>query len=212
MTRRGFTLIELLVVIAIIAILAAILFPVFARAREKARQASCLSNMKQLSLGVIMYTQDYDEKMPYGDANSINYHYCLWEGTQPYIKNMQVLVCPSDSQASCLSGGCPPNGTNWGAEWATWRLSYGYNYSLGGTSTGAQQYPAETGILAEMIQRPYFYQQGATGLPNGGIGIGYTSAPTRLNNRHNDGMNIGFGDGHAKWVKDSQVAYTRSNL
>ncbi|NLO04745.1 MAG: prepilin-type N-terminal cleavage/methylation domain-containing protein, partial [candidate division WS1 bacterium] len=64
MRRKGFTLIELLVVIAIIAILAAILFPVFARAREKARQTSCLSNLKQISLAVIMYTQDYDDRMP----------------------------------------------------------------------------------------------------------------------------------------------------
>ena len=64
MSRRGFTLIELLVVIAIIAILAAILFPVFAKAREKARQTSCLSNVKQLGLGLMMYAQDYDEKLP----------------------------------------------------------------------------------------------------------------------------------------------------
>lgn len=64
MRRKGFTLIELLVVIAIIAILAAILFPVFAKAREKARQASCLSNIKQLSLGVVMYTEDYDQTYP----------------------------------------------------------------------------------------------------------------------------------------------------
>ncbi|MCD6351947.1 MAG: prepilin-type N-terminal cleavage/methylation domain-containing protein, partial [Armatimonadetes bacterium] len=67
--RRGFTLIELLVVIGIIAILAAILFPVFARAREKARQASCLSNLKQLALGFLMYIQDYDERLP---------RYCWW--------------------------------------------------------------------------------------------------------------------------------------
>jgi len=66
--RRGFTLIELLVVIAIIAILAAILFPVFARAREKARQSSCLSNVKQLDLAVQMYIQDYDEMLPYGQG------------------------------------------------------------------------------------------------------------------------------------------------
>ena len=211
MRRIGFTLIELLVVIAIIAILAAILFPVFARAREKARQSSCLSNMKQLGLGVLMYTQDYDEKLPYGSSVPINLHYCLWEGTQPYIKNMQVLVCPSDGAASCLSGGCPPLGTNWGAEWASWRLSYGYNYSLEGQSVGRSQYPAETAILAEMIERPYFYQQGAA-LPNGGIGIGYTASPHRLSNRHNEGMNICFLDGHAKWVKNDQVAHTRANF
>jgi len=211
MRRSGFTLIELLVVIAIIAILAAILFPVFARAREKARQSSCLSNLKQLGLGVLMHTQDYDEKLPYGSSTPINLHYCLWEGTQPYIKNMQILVCPSDAAASCLAGGCPPLGTNWGAEWAAWKLSYGYNYRLEGYSMALVQYPAETAILAEMVERPYFYWEGVTGLPNGGIGIGYNSAPHRLSNRHNEGMNIGFADGHSKWVKDSQVRSTRAN-
>ena len=104
--RRGFTLIELLVVIAIIAILAAILFPVFARAREKARQASCSSNVKQLALGISMYAQDYDEKNPgcYRDttaaargplSNSGTYWY--WEDMiLPYVGNEQVYLCPSD--------------------------------------------------------------------------------------------------------------------
>ena len=102
--RSAFTLIELLVVIAIIAILAAILFPVFAQAREKARQTSCLSNIKQLGLGLFMYCQDYDETMPAafaavpaqngGGANAIPYE----EQLRPYIKNNQLSGCPSDSQ------------------------------------------------------------------------------------------------------------------
>ena len=90
--RRGFTLIELLVVIAIIAILAAILFPVFAKAREKARQTSCLSNVKQLGLGLMMYAQDYDEKMPSylppWPAIPAGNEYCdWWNGIYPYTKN-----------------------------------------------------------------------------------------------------------------------------
>ena len=103
--RRGFTLIELLVVIAIIAILAAILFPVFARAREKARTAACQSNLKQLSLAVLMYAQDSDGMAPYG----YEYSYVgafpagrtpagpwTWrEFIQPYVMNTQLLVCPS---------------------------------------------------------------------------------------------------------------------
>ncbi|GBC94357.1 hypothetical protein HRbin16_00138 [bacterium HR16] len=95
--KRGFTLIELLVVIAIIAILAAILFPVFAQAREKARQASCLSNFKQVGTGVMMYTQDYDECFPYnrfigpGGATWSNWKYTVL----PYIKNLQVYECPN---------------------------------------------------------------------------------------------------------------------
>jgi len=93
----GFTLIELLVVIAIIAILASILFPVFARAREKARTASCQNNMKQLGTALMMYVQDYDEALPYGSTTYMNSHVNVWDGMQPYIKNWQVYACPSDT-------------------------------------------------------------------------------------------------------------------
>ena len=127
MKRRGFTLIELLVVIAIIAILAAILFPVFARAREKARQSSCLSNLKQLGLGMLMYVQDYDERFPNGvqiarggpaaipdEGNVVHNGWAWmvdanWRGqvpsgihlrniVDPYIKNQQLWLCPSDTR------------------------------------------------------------------------------------------------------------------
>jgi prepilin-type N-terminal cleavage/methylation domain-containing protein/prepilin-type processing-associated H-X9-DG protein len=101
--RKAFTLIELLVVIAIIAILAAILFPVFAKAREKARQASCLSNEKQIGIGLIQYTQDNDEMLPYlfygGNGNPSNPAtspplYKWMDATYPYIKSEQVFNCP----------------------------------------------------------------------------------------------------------------------
>src|SRR5207302_2776977 len=96
--RKGFTLIELLVVIAIIAILAAILFPVFAQAREKARAISCTSNMKQLGLSVLMYVQDYDEMYPMGCWDN---WWNNWPTTvQPYVKNMQVFRCPDDGDNS----------------------------------------------------------------------------------------------------------------
>jgi prepilin-type N-terminal cleavage/methylation domain-containing protein/prepilin-type processing-associated H-X9-DG protein len=104
--RRGFTLIELLVVIAIIAILAAILFPVFAQAREAARKSACLSNTKQLGTAIMMYVQDYDETYPqayYYKNNTASSNgsssggYVTWTVTiNPYIKNDQLFVCPSD--------------------------------------------------------------------------------------------------------------------
>jgi prepilin-type N-terminal cleavage/methylation domain-containing protein/prepilin-type processing-associated H-X9-DG protein len=107
--RLGFTLIELLVVIAIIAILAAILFPVFARARENARRASCQSNLKQIGLGIFQYTQDYDERMPGSSANNGGDSYKgLYDYVEPYVKSTQIFKCPSDSTTN--------------------RYSYGYNY------------------------------------------------------------------------------------
>src|ERR1700682_102730 len=107
--KRGFTLIELLVVIAIIAILAAILFPVFAQARESARTTSCLSNMKQIGLALRMYGQDYDETFPgirilTGSDGGLNKGQCWKNLVQPYIKNSQIFACPSNPN-SVLSPG-----------------------------------------------------------------------------------------------------------
>jgi len=140
----GFTLIELLVVIAIIAILAAILFPVFARAREKARQSSCLSNVKQLTLGFMMYAQDYDEYIRTAYLPGPDSRYWSWmSGIDPYVKNDQIFACPSES---------------WSVGWAykspTPRLSYGFNISYLGY--GSRQYklaeiarPSETILIAD---------------------------------------------------------------
>jgi prepilin-type N-terminal cleavage/methylation domain-containing protein/prepilin-type processing-associated H-X9-DG protein len=104
--RSAFTLIELLVVIAIIAILAAVLFPVFATAREKARQSSCQSNLKQIGLGMTQYSQDFDETVPpatfYSPVNSYrsNWVYAIY----PYVKSQQVFLCPSDPSSTPVSG------------------------------------------------------------------------------------------------------------
>jgi len=120
--RRGFTLIELLVVIAIIAILAAILFPVFARAREKARQASCQSNLKQLALGVLMYVQDYDETLPLWNrfANANQMPLAPPAAIFPYVKNTQLYECPSVKGCYCQSVAHWPNPVpaDWGSQWS----------------------------------------------------------------------------------------------
>ena len=131
-TKNAFTLIELLVVIAIIAILAAILFPVFARARENARRASCQSNLKQMGLGIIQYVQDYDEKFPQGyyypDNNSSAGGYIHWSGTtQPYLKSLQIFVCPSDA-----NGGLAPTnftGSNMGQGVPAGQVSQGGSFA-----------------------------------------------------------------------------------
>ena len=148
MQRRAFTLIELLVVIAIIAILAAILFPVFAQARDKARSTACLSNTKQLALGVMQYAQDYDETLPVAGYNAQCRGRWQWQ-IYPYVKNQQVFTCPNISQQPWLATTnnnytCPASGSRP----ATTGLvvgqndkgGYGWNYALHGDSgdlTGA---------------------------------------------------------------------------
>jgi prepilin-type N-terminal cleavage/methylation domain-containing protein len=126
--RNAFTLIELLVVIAIIAILAAILFPVFAQAREKARQSSCLSNTKQMGLGIMMYTQDYDETYPqaywYTNDTDGSAGYNQWSGMiQPYVKNVGIFVCPSDPNKGIIP-------TNPGLDLQAPRISYVANAAV----------------------------------------------------------------------------------
>jgi prepilin-type processing-associated H-X9-DG protein len=137
----------LLVVIAIIAILAAILFPVFAQAREKARSASCLSNMKQLATAVMMYTQDYDEMYPAG-FDALNWTgNDLWSRkVEPYIKNLKVFTCPSDSKAGPLQGA---------EAWQGWGLSYAANSFYGNWTTAFElRGPMGVGNNASWLQGP----------------------------------------------------------
>jgi len=144
-TRSAFTLIELLVVIAIIAILAAILFPVFAQAREKARQTSCLSNVKQLGLSFEMYSQDYDEQ----NCNGVNWYYPGgngWAGqVYPYIKNTQIFICPDDVQGLDRFSSYAYNSNN--------TLPTGA--SVSGYSIATYSAPASTVLLFE-VQGNYF--------------------------------------------------------
>jgi prepilin-type N-terminal cleavage/methylation domain-containing protein/prepilin-type processing-associated H-X9-DG protein len=136
--KTAFTLIEMLVVIAVIAILAAILFPVFAQAREKARQASCLSNVKNLASAILMYAQDYDERLPLGSYTLPTGSKLRWAGQiQPYAKNLQIFTCPSARQFTYGGIGGPTGG-------------YGYNGCfLGGYSVAEIVKPPDTIMLGD---------------------------------------------------------------
>ena len=201
--RAGFTLIELLVVIAIIAILAAILFPVFAKAREKARQSSCLSNEKQMDLAILQYAQDYDERMMPRYYTGYNWD----QQIAPYIKNTQIFQCPSTKQ-----------------------YSYGYAQFLNYGSLGTYQSPSETVVLSDVgktfntgtapnntgwdwhIDNPTTFgnppsapadelNQPVAGDAN------YGGRPCPI---HNSGCNLSFLDGHSKWMQTTQFFYGQS--
>jgi len=198
--KSGFTLIELLVVIAIIAILAAILFPVFARARENARRASCMSNLKQLGLGWMQYTQDYDEKCPpvytclndsMADQNCSGGVRQRWYSTattpgllDPYVKSVQIFVCPSKNTS-----------IGYGYNRRGFALYPGYGPSQDGTiaSLAAIQTPAQHIVMADSYNSNYvIYNQVSTAGTNG-------IAPTHL-----ETGNILWADGHVKSAKVDQ--------
>jgi len=189
MRRYGFTLIELLVVIAIIAILAAILFPVFARAREKARQTNCLSNLRQFGTALAMYVQDNDECIPAHNDNAApfptydwRYDTILWR-LQPYVRNQQLYKCPSDTGFTA-----PPGAGRW------W--SYGFNTLVGSGGTADSQFedPANTIIFFDG-------QEEDMGVEDDDDLPCDDKNSLAAYRRHNDGANYCFFDGHAKWYK-----------
>jgi len=212
--RKGFTLIELLVVIAIIAILAAILFPVFGRAREKARQTSCLSNLKQIVTGSLIYVQDYDEFLfghcqgtrgtfyapTYPNGNTS----LRWpQLTYPSVKNEQLFVCPSYRSATWSydtdpSTPWPETDRSLGYGLNYWSNFYYYAYD---TELAGFPKSAETIWFTDCnyyIVYPSFYLH--TYPTNTTYGVNGTA---RLQNRHNNAANVGFIDGHSKWLSDS---------
>jgi prepilin-type N-terminal cleavage/methylation domain-containing protein/prepilin-type processing-associated H-X9-DG protein len=220
MKRRGFTLIELLVVIAIIAILAAILFPVFAQARDKARQAACMNNLKQMGTAWLMYSQDYDEMViPWSATGNSDSFAFRWNALiQPYIKNNQVQKCPSNESL----------------------ISYTYSANVGGAfpspalrSVASIEYPAQTPIIADAggfddAANNIGEVNGVPGwsfsfiIPDADRGqqaraVKYNETQwllTGLRNDaasiaagiHNDGANYAFADGHVKWLHSRKDA------
>lgn len=212
---KAFTLIELLVVIAIVSILAAILFPVFARARENARRSSCASNLKQLALGALMYAQDNDGRLmgyygPNGDAD--------WNRLtplQPYLRNTQIYRCPSAPRYTDSVNQANPS-----TYYATYGFSADYTGGtgrrapvMGGTSSAATMkldalpLPSQTCLLGETR---YMYSTSTEYERRGRAGSMFKADSTDANgeayfllyDRHFDGSNYAFVDGHVKWIKE----------
>jgi prepilin-type N-terminal cleavage/methylation domain-containing protein/prepilin-type processing-associated H-X9-DG protein len=222
--KKAFTLIELLVVIAIIAILAAILFPVFAQAREKARQTSCLSNVKQLGLGYAMYLQDYDERFPphvtertapvgTPDTSADRAPFSYKTKLDPYVRNQQIYKCPSAPAWPAPATGrwfTTDYGNNHNEanletasqrQWYVNNPDFGFNET---TSLSAVTFPAQFIVLGDAGR--------ASGLPSrGGMypqpwafddrALPDNVQQARFLARHNGGGNIAYGDGHAKWTR-----------
>ncbi len=220
--RRGFTLIELLVVIAIIAILAAILFPVFARARENARRASCQSNLKQIAIGVFMYKQDYDETLPRTRSSepavSPGLPYAWADMMQPYLKSTQLFQCPSEPNG--------PNTTVGATGTAPDVIAPGYsdyfiNTTTQGISDATFASPSLTVLLGDSdsgnsnnkFDGCSFDYADQTYLPVGSACATAQSYITNLGSagRHLDGANYAFADGHVKWLKGSITSGTVIN-
>lgn len=211
--KRGFTLIELLVVIAIIAILAAILFPVFARARENARRSSCQSNLKQIGLGWQMYVQDYDSRFPVYEG-AVGYTGTVMPLLQPYVKNEPLFVCPSRSSTAtkswpAFSSPYGQYGTTYGMPWA-YRPSKTVLINLaGGGSALLMDEVQEPALLCLMAETAY--------KPVPGYGYGEFQATDLVNytvlEAHFDGSNYAFLDGHVKWLKKEtvQIAHASNN-
>ncbi len=221
-TKKAFTLIELLVVIAIIAILAAILFPVFARARENARRSSCQSNLKQIGLSIFQYLQDYDESYPlavtgasYGFPTTPPFPVPVgWgDAVQPYIKSDQIYQCPSESQG--------PSPYPYQTGYTDYFYNAGLSWSGGANSYNNAVKQSKLEFASLTIMNGDLSSGGnattrTTGrASSGNMGAGGTTAPginaaTPLTvgagnaiggggQRHLEGINLSFADGHVKW-------------
>ncbi len=212
-TRNGFTLIELLVVIAIIAILAAILFPVFAQAREKSRQTVCLSNMRQMGLAVQMYLQDYDERFPLDSHTGSGASWTWLFTLEPYTKTKLLYRCPSDPSRNWetpLPGQRTTRKTSYGTNFWMLPNTIGLPDCLGYNALASIKSPANTIYIAEMKENLSaggdHYHPGAWRYPNDCSSIGYAEPEMELAMVwHSGGANYTFVDGHAKWYRFEQT-------
>ncbi len=227
--RSGFTLIELLVVIAIIAILAAILFPVFARARAKAQQTGCLSNLKQLGLAHAMYASDYDNRMcgstwtgtpPFTTATPpcTSISYTLWaQVLAPYIKNQGILVCPGDSNPlypknHTAYAPCNPDAPFVSYTWNRMDRDTVLGITFGGWPVCGPQ--AGRALDDNLIDLPTTLQlvDSVGGHPNNYAcynipSCGFSGVTgSFISNRHNDGFNALWLDGHVSWKSFNAIA------
>jgi prepilin-type N-terminal cleavage/methylation domain-containing protein/prepilin-type processing-associated H-X9-DG protein len=221
MKRKGFTLIELLVVIAIIAILAAILFPVFAQAREKARAISCLSNCKQSGLAYAMYTQDYDETTPLQKSNDPNSGY-WYNLIQPYVKNWQLMLCPDRSLTTAKVGiNYPPAlggrlmGVGYNDGWVS-DSCYGLTCQQKDPITGKKIRPgraiAEITTPADCVAFGDTYDTPGYSVAMDNIFSGADGPFTTHQIRHQQNLNYVFVDGHAKIIKMQTGIYSGFGL
>jgi len=206
---QGFTLIELLVVVAIISLLAAILFPVFARARENARRSSCMSNLKQIGLGMMMYAQDYDDHVvraniglsvaqpfPSNPSHS-SATWLWWHMLYPYVKNTQVFVCPSSN-------------TTWDGSYSPSPYTpYGYNYYMNaGPSLASIPNVAITPLIMDStnyLSYAYNTCTSASALSSTVVCVSFSNGKNSdpPNPLHLDTFNMLFADGHVKSQKVS---------
>lgn len=224
MSKRGFTLIELLVVIAIIAILAAILFPVFSRAREMARKAACASNLKEIGMAMRMYSQDWDEKiMPMYIRDSTTGYRTWWMVLiQPYLKNFQILRCPSSNYDWWCkgSGYCesfPDDNTVPLERRHRYFGGYGYNWYWTG-------YPTDNANTLNMSEAQLLRPAEIVAVSDSGCvvtgpnpSLGWATFDWWLTQfiggneirRHNGGANYLFYDGHVKWATPEQMVFPK---
>ncbi|MDQ3815751.1 MAG: prepilin-type N-terminal cleavage/methylation domain-containing protein [Armatimonadota bacterium] len=195
----GFTLIELLVVIGIIALLAAILFPVFARARENARRSSCASNLKQIGLGIMQYTQDYDEMLPFrvNPASTVSWRTYIF----PYVKSTQLFVCPSNKNRNNTPASDAGTTALPTPAVANMKVSYGCNFNwISNTAVAMSdiQYPAQLIAVTESFE-------GNAEIVITRASFGIPSANQGLFAGHLGTSNYLFADGHVKSLRPLQT-------